>query len=436
VLAAWSLHRFNDKGLPTVEGDTLPPIDVLSLLFPLLFLAGCLGLAARLLRVVLLFTRRLGRRWPMAWYLAVRRLAAERGAVLVLAGLAAMAVGVVAYGNGLVRSTNATVEAKTGVDLGANVAVRFGSGDGVPPGLAGRATQVRAEGTGDYGDRRVDLLVVDPATFAQGAYWDSSLAYRSLSGLMNELSAPTVDGSVPAIVVNGSVPASGELVASDRPNLKTQVRVVDSIATFPGMTPAAPMLVMAEGRATDLEARMNRLVWTKATGDEVRKAAADAGRPIVYLVDAQQITDSSPALPIVWTFSFVQALGVMVGLLAIVALVAYLDARQRARSVATALLARMGLSARRHWRSLVAELAVLAGVAVVLGAGLGWIAVRAVHHHLDPIPDRLPEPLLRFPYPAILSVVVVAVVTVVVGSVLAQRAASGINLGEALREDV
>jgi putative ABC transport system permease protein len=118
LLAAWSLHRFNEKGLPTVEGATLPPVDVLSLLFPLLFLAGALGLAARLLRVVLSLTRRVGGRWPMSWYLAVRRLAHERGAVLVLAGLAAMAVGVVVYGNGLVRSTNATVAAKSGVSLG------------------------------------------------------------------------------------------------------------------------------------------------------------------------------------------------------------------------------------------------------------------------------------------------------------------------------
>ena len=150
LLAAWSLHRFNEKGLPTVEGDKLPPIDVLSLLFPLFFLAGCLGLAARLLRTVLSLSRRVGPRWPTAWYLAVRRLAAERGAVLVLAGLAAMAVGVVVYGNGLVRSTNATVAAKAGVDLGSTVSVRFGSGDGVPPGLEGRATQVRGDGTGDY----------------------------------------------------------------------------------------------------------------------------------------------------------------------------------------------------------------------------------------------------------------------------------------------
>ena len=437
LLAAWSLHRFNEKGLPTVEGATLPPVDVLSLLFPLLFLAGALGLAARLLRAALSLTRRVGTRWPMSWYLAVRRLAHERGAVLVLSGLAAMAIGVVVYGNGLVRSSNATVAAKSGVSLGASsVAVRFASGDGVPPALAGRATQIRLENNAIYGDGRVDLLVVDPSTFADGAYWDSSLNRRPLPALLEELSTPTPDGAVPAIAVNGRVPETGLISPSDEPRVTAPVRVVDTIPVFPAVAPGSPMLVVAKDRLGPMEPRLNRVVWTKASEDEVRQVAAAANRPIVYLVTSDQITDSSPALPVVWTFSFVQALGVMVGVLAIVALVAYIDARQRARSVATALLARMGLSPRRHWRSLVAELAVLAVVSVVLGAVLGWVAVGAVHAHLDPIPDQVPAPLLRFPVVAVVGVVVVAVATVVAGSALAQRAAADVDLGEALREDV
>ncbi|HEY1282207.1 MAG TPA: FtsX-like permease family protein, partial [Acidimicrobiales bacterium] len=437
LLAAWSLHRFNEKGLPTVEGATLPPVDVLSLLFPLLFLAGALGLAARLLRVVLSLTRRVGERWPISWYLAVRRLAHERGAVLVLAGLAAMAVGVVVYGNGLVRSTNATVAAKSGVSLGASsVAVRYGSGDGVPAALAGRATQIRLENNAIYGDGRLDLLVVDPSTFADGAYWDASLNRRSLSALLQELSTPTPDGSVPAIAVNGQVPETAPISPSNRPQYTATIRVVDTIPVFPGVAPGSPMLVVAKDRLGAMEPILNRVVWTSASEDEVRRVAATDNRPIVYLVTSEQITDSSPALPIVWTFSFVQALGVLVGVLAIVALVAYVDGRQRARSVATALLARMGLSARRHWRSLVAELASLAVVAVVLGAVFGWIAVTAVHAHLDPIPDRFPAPLLRFPLVAVVGVAALAAVTVLAGSALAQRAAADVNLGEALREDV
>ncbi len=435
LLAAWSLHRFNEKGLPTVEGDALPPIDVLSLLFPLLFLAGGLGLAARLLRLTLGLTRRLGRRWPMTWYLAVRRLAAERDAVLVLAGLAAMAVGVVVYGSGLVRSTNATVRAKAGVELGADVAVRFAT-PGIPPALVGRATIARTGREGDYGGARVHLLMVDPATFADGAYWNDDFADRPLATLLQELAAPTADGSVPAIAVNGNLAPSGTFVASDLGAPQGELRVVDRVTTFPGMGPVQPTLVVAEGRAPALEDGMDLQVWTRGTGDEVRRAAADAGRSIVFLVDAKQLTDTSPALPIVWTFSFVQGLGVMVGLLAVVGLVAYVDARQRQRSVATSLLGRMGLPAGRQWRSLALELAVLAAVAVLLGTVLGWVAVGAVNSHLDPIPDRLPAPLLRFPWPAVAGVVGAAVATVLAGSGLAQLAARRVNLGEALREDV
>ena len=253
---------------------------------------------------------------------------------------------------------------------------------------------------------------------------------------MQELSGPVIDGAVPAIAVHGSLAADGTVVATDVGAPTGRVRVVDEVDAFPGMTSARPMLVMARGRLPDLEDGMDLRVWTKATGDEVRRVAAAIGWPIVFLVDAAQITDTSPALPVVWTFSFVQALGVVVGLLAIVGLVAYVDARQRKRSVATALLLRMGLSARRQWRSLATELAVLAGIAVVLGAGLGWAAVGAVNRHLDPIPTQLPAPLLRFPVPAVAGVLAVAVVTVLVGSSLALRAARDVDLGEALREDV
>ena len=91
---------------------------------------------------------------------------------------------------------------------------------------------------------------------------------------------------MPAILVNGALPPSGQLVASDRPNITADVSVVDTIPTFPGMKVAHPLLVLPEGRAGEIETRLNRLVWTTASGDEVRKAAADAGRPIVYLVHA------------------------------------------------------------------------------------------------------------------------------------------------------
>jgi putative ABC transport system permease protein len=118
------------------------------------------------------------------------------------------------------------------------------------------------------------------------------------------------------------------------------------------------------------------------------------------------------------------------------ALLVYVDTRQRKRSVAEALLVRMGVPTFRHWRALLAELGALVTISVVMGTALGWWAVRAVNDHLDAAPRLPPGPLLRYPSVTTALVVAAGFGTVVVVASWAQRAAGRTNLGEALREDV
>src|SRR5207249_4091567 len=71
ALAAASLYEFLSRP-PRTTTDVGTPlkIDVLVLLFPILFVAGAAGLAARGLRVLLPRLRTAGRRWPASAYLA------------------------------------------------------------------------------------------------------------------------------------------------------------------------------------------------------------------------------------------------------------------------------------------------------------------------------------------------------------------------------
>jgi hypothetical protein len=57
---------------------------------------------------------------------------------------------------------------------------------------------------------------------------------------------------------------------------------------------------------------------------------------------------------------------------------------------------------RRPLRSLLAELGLLLGLAYLVGAGLGWLALRLVHGLLDVDPARPPTPLLVVPVPVLL----------------------------------
>src|SRR5439155_20100499 len=78
LLAAASLYEILNRQTSAIGGlgsSTPQKVDVLVLLFPILFVAGAAGLAARLLRRVLPGLRTTGRSWSPAAYLAARRLA-------------------------------------------------------------------------------------------------------------------------------------------------------------------------------------------------------------------------------------------------------------------------------------------------------------------------------------------------------------------------
>lgn len=438
LLAAWwSLQRLRSSGGPVVEGDRLPPVDTLALLFPLLFLFGVAGVAVRLLGIGLRRARGAGRRWPTAPYLALRRLAAETSTVVVLTALLALAAGVVTYGAGLVRSSEATAGAKAAVELGTDVVARLTSVTEVPETLRGRATVVLSGRNLEYEGDPVDGLFVDPGTFADAAFWDDSFAEASLPALLRRLDGPGPSGGVPAIAAGATPAPSGRLSLQGRPAIGEEVDVVAGAIVWPSLKAYTPLLVLPRGGLGELGSRVAVELWVRdATEAEVRRAMVDAGIPIVYVIGRDRITDTSAFLPTIWTFGFVQALGAVVGVLALVGLLAYAEARQRARALGYTMARRMGLTTGGHWRALVLELGVLAVVALVTGVASGWIAVRAVNAVLDADADRPPPALLRVPWPALAAMVLLALAAVVVVAALAQRVAAQADPAEVLRGEI
>jgi hypothetical protein len=113
---------------------------------------------------------------------------------------------------------------------------------------------------------------------------------------------------------------------------------------------------------------------------------------------------------VISTFTVLNALAITVGLLTVVVLLMYLQARQRGQVVSYALSLRMGLSDASHRRAVVQEVGAMMGTALVLGVGLSVLASAALIGRLDPITAVPPAPLLVFP---------VAVLPVAVGGVAA-----------------
>ena len=194
---------------------------------------------------------------------------------------------------------------------------------------------------------------------------------------------------------------------------------------------------MAADRLPDYDSRVERRVLASgASADALRTAIGDRQWGLGTLVERSSFEDSSAFLPTVWTFGFIGAIGVVVAALVVVALAVYVDSRQRRRSVASALLRRMGLGRGDSLLAVVIELTVILAVALISGTLLGWLALGATYSWLDALPDRTPSAILRYPLATTLSLVAVGVIVVAALSGWSLRAADRSNMAEVLRDEL
>ena len=169
-------------------------------------------------------------------------------------------------------------------------------------------------------------------------------------------------------------------------------------------------MVLATAALEGVPNRPVSQVWIDGDADGVSRAFVRAGNQVRFVTTTEGVLDQTSFLTVAWTFGFMQALGVLVGLITVGGLLLYLDTRQRSRRVSYAFLRRMGLTRRAHRRSIIAEVGVVLVGGTVLGAALACAAAALVYLDVDPVPKLLPAPLLRFPSNLLLGVVVASVV--------------------------
>jgi len=138
-------------------------------------------------------------------------------------------------------------------------------------------------------------------------------------------------------------------------------------------------------------------------------------------------------LAVSWTFRLLSALGALAGVVALVGLVLYAQARQHGRVVAYALTRRMGLSRAAHRRSVLWELASLLGFAFLLGTGLAVVTSAVVYRRLDPMPELPPGPTLELPVVVLGAGLLGVLLAATAGAFLVQRAADQANVAEVMR---
>jgi putative ABC transport system permease protein len=436
LLAAASLYEIWTRKPPQVTDVRIPPtVDVLVLLFPLLFVAGAAGIVVRLLQRLLPRLRAAGTRWPTAGYLASRRLAGASQTAMTLLTVTALAVGILAYAGTLSSSQAATANAKAQVFIGSDVAANLVTDPNIT-GLPFPATRILRlqDGSlvgGGAEAEQVDLIGVDPGTFPGAAFWDSSFASSSLPSLLAKLGRAS-GGQLPVLVVGSDLPDNGVLRFAQEQSIT--FRSVGRTSAFPGMKGGNLLMVARRDALLALDPHGIDQVWAKGPSATIVRTLLDRH---AIVAGSEAIADETQQLPqfvaLRWTLGYLQALGVMTALIALGGIVLYLQSRQRAREVAYALARRMGLKRAEHRRSVVLELVAMLVLGVLIGAFLAWAAARLVYGKLDPMPILPPAPLFRSPLGLLGITAGVALIAAWIGAWRVQRTAEHADVTEVMR---
>ncbi|MEA3501348.1 MAG: hypothetical protein U9R47_01125 [Actinomycetota bacterium] len=438
---AWFSLRHG--AITVAQGDQAGRVGPLVLAFPFLLFGTATLLAAEVLARVIGRRRRSQRSRPPAFFLASRRIASSPTMALVLIAAAAFPTATLVYSTSLSRSSASTIETKARSFIGSDLAVAMIDDRAMPESLAGSATQVVRYERVHVGDREVDIVGVDAATFTDGAYWHNSFSEGPLEEVLALLDPPGADESLPVVVANGSI--SDSVVESDDwADHALPVTVTGTIASFPGMRSDRPLLIADRSTlSTWLTTEDGKRLpgfrdWIYVRGIAENDAAAlfgDEDVAFAWINGADEVLDQLKYAVIIWTFDFVEIIAVLAALIAVAGMFLYGDAHQRARNLAYALARRMGLSRRSHLFAGFLELLTLLGLGLAVGASAAIAASSLIYRGIDPVPTTPPGPRLIGALDVVLVCGIVILAVSSMGALWSQRIANRADTSELLRHD-
>ncbi len=438
ALAAASLYEIlsgPSAFVDDVGADVRPDFFVLA--FPILLFTGLAGLGIRGLRRVLPRLRKARGTRFVSFYLASRRLAAASPTALVLTGVSGVAVAVLVYAGAVVSSMETTVNAKSHVAIGSDVAVSVPGTAAVPQDPELSITRVvRASGTLFPGEVPVDVLGVDPSTFPEAAFWDDNFSDRSLGHLLEGLQ----DGGKRLPVILAGAPVTQPRGALAESGLEIPLSIVGEASTFPGLSFSRPLVISDADTLTrmvraedDASFSSSEELWIE--GDRRTIAGfLEANQLDVYAVTtAEEITAQVGLKSVTWTFDFLQALGMMAGFVVLMTMALYLQAEQRTREIAYGVARRMGLRRAAHGVAMALELLGMLAASLLFGVALALVSAAVLVGRMDPLPDLPPSPLFDSPSSLLWVLGPIVFLSCVTAAWAVQKVADRANVAEVMR---
>jgi putative ABC transport system permease protein len=419
----------------TGGGSHAPTLAVF--VFPLLLVAGIAGIAARALRLLLQLGSRHARGWQPPVYLALRRLAAARGLVIVLAIVTATALGAFFYVETLASSLRQSTIEKAYMANGSDAQAIVQESQRLPISFPYPITRVQLsnQSASTLDGTPIDVMLVDPETLSHTLHWQSDWG-PSPKRLLDELDhAPRQPLPV---IVTSDLAGRRAIMLSGR---RLPIRVLASVHAFPFMEQGIPLLITSYQALDELEARahlpeslgvLGTYVWGKGPPRQVARALT-ALQPPYPPSTIDGFLHAPDVVLATRTFTFMRMIAMGAGVVVLLGLLLYLQARQRSQAIASALARRMGLTRAAETLSLCLELAAILGFAAVIGGGVALAAAAPVVRKIDPLPGDPPSPIFTLPAAEIVLAALALAILALIAGALTSWFTRSTDVSEALR---
>ena len=412
-------------------GATHPRLTVF--LLPMVTATGAAGLATRGVTRLLRVLRAASPVWLL---LALRRLAAAHGAIVALVAAVAAAFGMLAYAStlsaSLTRSTAEKAFVGTGGDVQGVVDPSVGAGTSFPfPTALAQVDQSNVT----LGDGTpVDLVSADPAALGRTLRWGDGWARDPRPLLPRLVKRP---GRLLAIASPGA-PSADAIVAQ---GVRIPLTIVGR-AAIPAARAGHPALLVSSGALRELAARkhilypapgVTGLVWAKGPAATVERALQASNLHPFYLTTPGELERSASVEAAKRSYRYVGVVGVALSALGLVALLLYLQSRQRSQLIASAFARRMGLGGLADAGAVAFEAAAVVLFAGLLGGAVAALVAQTIVRHVDSLPQYAPGPVAVVPWTVLVAWLAVAVPAASVVGAAAALVARRSNVAEALR---
>ena len=399
-LAVASYLRLERVGGVRLVGAEAQGGDVLAQAFPLLAVAAPLALVVRPARFMLRRARLAGRNLRPAVLLGIRRAIAEPGVTLSLVLASALAAGSFAVSTILTDSAKNLLADKAGTYLGSDLIVTTSQVAPLPAGLADAGTVV-VRTQAHSGDLSVDVLGVDPKTFARAVRWRADAADQSLDDLLAAVAHPS-PGPLPAIIAGGKI-TDGDMRTLNFQHLS--IKPVASARWFPGYNNGAVLAIVDRDALVATGLDLSEEVWLLNPPANAAQLLQQAGFAVRSPREASEVLDVTSFLTVRWSYASLSAFGVLIGVVLLLAQLLVLDARRSARQTVHLLTKAMGMGRRDTAVAVVSELAPPLLSGIVLGLGIGWAVARVAVPRLDTLRQLQPPAQVVVESAAIIPVV-------------------------------